>query len=170
MAVGSLLDEQPKRFIADAMLGRLTRWLRILGYDTAYEKVIADEVLIERALREERWVLTRDGYLAQRKVLRGRHTLLASDTLEDQLHQLHQDLRIDLNMRNRRRCRCADCNVALALIPHDEAAPLVPPYVARRYRDFLRCPCCRRVFWLGTHWQDLVRRLAVIGEEDAAGP
>lgn len=52
------------RFMADAMFGRLERWLRILGYDTAYEKVITDDVLIERVLRENLWLLTRDGYLA----------------------------------------------------------------------------------------------------------
>ena len=63
----------PQAFIADAMLGRLARWLRMLGYDTAYEKAISDQALIERALAEGRWVLTRDRYLAKRKLLRGRH-------------------------------------------------------------------------------------------------
>ena len=52
-------------FFADAMLGRLARWLRMLGYDTAYEKVISDEALISRVLTEQRWLLTRDSYLVQ---------------------------------------------------------------------------------------------------------
>jgi uncharacterized protein len=56
-------------FFADAMLGRLARWLRMLGYDTAYEKVISDESLVARVLTEQRWLLTRDSYLVQRKVL-----------------------------------------------------------------------------------------------------
>ena len=53
-------------FFADAMLGRLARWLRMLGYDTAYEKVISDGSLISRAVTEQRWLLTRDRYLVQR--------------------------------------------------------------------------------------------------------
>jgi uncharacterized protein with PIN domain len=52
-------DDPVVRFIADAMLGRLVRWLRILGYDTAYDKAITDEALIERAMRENRWLLKR---------------------------------------------------------------------------------------------------------------
>lgn len=114
------------RFMADAMLGRLARWLRILGYDTAYEKVITDDVLIERVLRENLWLLTRDGYLAQRKVLRGRHSLIVSGDLEEQLRQLHQDLKIDLDVNHQRGYRCADCNIALMSISHDEAAPPGP--------------------------------------------
>ncbi len=152
----------PLAFFADAMLGRLARWLRILGYDTAYEKVIEDDVLIERALREDRWLLTRDGYLAQRKVLRGRHTLLTSDRVEGQLRQLHRELKIELSVSDQRGYRCADCNVALLPISHDEAVPLVPPFVAQQYREFLHCPRCRRVFWPGTHWDDLRGRLTVI--------
>lgn len=152
------------RFMADAMLGRLARWLRILGYDTAYEKVITDDVLIERVLRENLWLLTRDGYLAQRKVLRGRHSLIVSDDLEGQLRQLHQDLKIDLDVNHQRGYRCADCNIALMSISHDEAAPLVPPFVAQQYREFLQCPQCHRVFWPGTHWQDLLGRVTAIRE------
>ncbi|MGQ0695968.1 MAG: Mut7-C RNAse domain-containing protein [Nitrospiraceae bacterium] len=154
----------PTRFMADAMLGRLARWLRILGYDTAYERVIADEVLIERVGREDRWLLTRDGYLAQRKVLRGRLTLIERDDLADQLRQLHQDLKIDLDMNRRRGYRCADCNVALISLSWDDARPLVPPFVAQRYREFLQCPQCRRAFWPGTHWHDLLGRVTAIRE------
>lgn len=146
------------------MLGKLARWLRILGYDTAYEKVIADEVLIERALREHRWLLTRDRYLAQRKVLRGRRTLIASDHLKDQLRQLHQERKIEIDMSDQRGYRCADCNTILSSILPEQAAPFVPPFVARQYREFHRCPRCSRIYWPGTHWDDVVRRLAAIRE------
>lgn len=154
----------PPRFMADAMLGRLARWLRILGYDTAYERDIPDEALIDRALREDRWLLTRDGYLVERKVLRGRHTLIASDDFEEQLSQLHRDLKLDLDVNHHRGYRCADCNVVLISISHDDAVPLVPPFVARQHRAFLQCPQCRRIFWPGTHWDDLRARLATITE------
>ncbi|HXH86253.1 MAG TPA: Mut7-C RNAse domain-containing protein [Nitrospira sp.] len=152
--------------MADAMLGRLARWLRILGYDTAYERKVADNVLIERVIEEGRWLLTRDTYLVQRRVLRGRHTLIASDDVEEQLRQLHQDLKLDLDVNHERGYRCADCNVVLMSISHAHATPLVPPFVAQQYREFLQCPQCRRVFWPGTHWNDLLKRLAAIKEAD----
>lgn len=158
--------EPVARFMVDAMLGRLARWLRILGYDAAYEKVISDEALIDQAFRENRWVLTRDGYLAQRKVLRGRHTVITSDHVQDQLCQLHRDLKIDLDMSRPRDYRCADCNVMLASLSHDEATPLVPRYVAQHYREFRQCPQCRRVFWPGTHWVGLLAQLSTMRADD----
>jgi uncharacterized protein with PIN domain len=148
--------------VADAMLGRLTRWLRILGYDTAYEKVIADDVLIERALRQDRWLLTRDRRLVLRKPLRSRHTLIASDLVEGQLRQLYRDLMIDLDMNQQRDYRCADCNVVLISISPEVAVPLVPPFVAQHYKMFLQCPRCRKVFWPGTHWEHILDRLTMM--------
>ena len=158
----------PLTFIADAMLGRLARWLRILGYDTAYEKVIEDAALIARALREDRWLLTRDGYLAQRKVLRDRYTLITSDHVEGQLRQLHRDLQIDLSVNDQRGYRCADCNERLVALPYDEAVSQVPPRVAEEHRHFLQCPRCGRPYWPGTHWDDIRRRLARLADEPPA--
>lgn len=146
-------------FLADTMLGRLARWLRILGYDTAYERHLPDNALIERVLQEGRWLLTRDGYLAKRKALRGRHTLLTSDFLGDQLQQLSQELRLDLNLGADTESRCAECNVVLEPIPHEEAARRVPPFVAGRHAEFIHCPGCGRIYWPGTHWTHLIGQL-----------
>ena len=165
--MGPSVTHPPTRFIADAMLGRLARWLRMLGYDTAYEKVITDESLIERAIQEDRWLLTRDRRLTERKVIRDRYTLIASDDLEDQLRQLNQNLKMDLDVDHRRGYRCADCNIVLVSIPRDEATPLVPPFVAGQYQEFLQCAQCRRVFWQGTHWEDFHDRIAGIRNRGA---
>jgi uncharacterized protein with PIN domain len=146
-------------FMADAMLDRLARWLRILGYYTVYEKVITDEALIERAMRGNRWLLTRDRRLVLRKLLR---TLLASDDVAGQLRQLQRDLAIDLDLTHQRAYRCAHCNLTLTALSHGDAASLFLPFVAEHYRAFLHCRNCRRVFWPGTHWQDLDRRLTAI--------
>ncbi len=150
---------QPHRFFADAMLGRLARWLRILGYDTAYERTIADDVLIRRTLRENRWLLTRDTYLARHKILRGRHTLITDDHLHDQLRQLKHELGLRLEPNEQAAYRCADCNARLEPLAKEQAALLVPPLVAAQYQDFLRCPRCGRVYWPGTHWTNLCREL-----------
>jgi len=151
---------------------RRARWLRILGYDTAYEKVISDETLIERALREDRWLLTRDRRLVLRKLLRGRHILIVSDVVEGQLRQLYQDLKVDLDLNRQRDYRCADCNIVLISISPEVAAPLVPPLVSRQYQEFLQCPQCRKVFWPGTHWGDLSGRIATVtqGDTDSTKP
>ena len=162
------VTHHPIRFIADAMLGHLARWLRILGYDTVYEKAITDERLIERGLGENRWLLTRDRRLTERKVLRGQYTLIAYDDLEGQLCQLQRELKIDLDVDHRRGYRCADFNVILTPISYDEAVPLIPPFVAQQYREFLQCSRCRRVFWPGTHWDDLRGRIAAVGNRCTA--
>ena len=155
----------PARFIADAMLGRLARWLRILGYDTAYEKVITDESLIERTIQEDRWLLTRDSRLVLRKLLRGRHTLIISDHLDEQLGQLRDELHLPLELSVDRGYRCADCNERLMVIPLEEAVSKVPPLVAEQRHRLMQCRCCGRVYWPGMHWTNIRRRLAQLAEE-----
>jgi hypothetical protein len=149
-------------FFADAMLGRLACWLRTLGYDTAYEKIISDEALIERVLTEHRWLLTRDRYLVQRKVLRDRHTLIVSDHLQDQLRQLRSELHIMFDLGDTTASRCASCNNILKVIPHEEAALTVPAYVANLHTRFVQCPNCERIYWPGTHWTQMLTRLQAL--------
>jgi len=133
------------------MLGRLARWLRILGYDTAYERYISDEGLVERVLREGRWLLTRDRYLARRKVVRDRLTLLRSDDVDDQLRQLMSDQDLDLTLDEETPCRCAECNLMLESISRELVAAEVPPYVASEHTKFSKCSGCGRIYWPGTH-------------------
>jgi len=146
-------------FFADAMLGRLARWLRMLGYDTAYEKVISDKSLVARVLTEQRWLLTRDRYLVQRKVLRDRHTLIVSDHLQKQLRQLQSELHLDLDLSDKTASRCAACNNILKPIPHEEAALTVPAYVASLHPQFVQCSSCGRIYWPGTHWTHMLAHL-----------
>ena len=146
-------------FFADAMLGRLARWLRMLGYDTSYEKVISDEALIARVLAEHRWLLTRDSCLVQRKVLRDRQTLIVSDHLQDQLRQLQSELHITFDLSDGTPSRCPSCNKILKVIPHEEAALRVPAYVASLHPRFVQCPSCGQIYWPGTHWMQMLTRL-----------
>jgi len=156
-------------FFADTMLGRLARWLRMLGYDTVYEKVISDESLVARVLTEQRWLLTRDRYLVQRNVLRGRQTLIVSDHLQDQLRQLQSELHLDLDLSDKTASRCAACNNILIVIPHEEAALTVPAYVASLHPRFVQCPNCRQIYWPGTHWTHMLSRLQELMGRSAAG-
>ena len=155
----------PKQtFFVDAMLGKLARWLRILGYDTAYERNITDEAIADRVLKEHRWLLTRDRYLVQRKAVRGCFTLIHSDFVADQLRQLHKELQIRLAIDKETICRCVVCNHILENILPSQAGPRIPPFVAKHYTHFTGCPNCGQLYWAGTHWGHLQQRLKLLSQ------
>lgn len=145
--------EEPT-FLLDGMLGRLARWLRILGYDAAFEPALGDAQLVRRARAEERILLTRDRELARRRGVR--ILLLEAEDLEGQLAQLQRDLSLAWEGRAP---RCPLCNEPLEPLPRDEAWGLVPPYVFVHHDRFFLCPSCERVYWRGTHWEDVETRL-----------
>lgn len=142
-----------ERLLADAMLGKLARWLRLLGFDTEYAP-LEDAALAARARAEGRLLLTRDHALAARRGLRV--LLITSEALEDQLRQV-----LDTVGYPERGTppRCMACNVPLVILTPAEAAPYVPPYVARTQTRFRRCPSCGRITWPATHWATMRERL-----------
>ncbi|MGQ9458801.1 MAG: Mut7-C RNAse domain-containing protein [Anaerolineae bacterium] len=145
--------EEPT-FLLDGMLGRLARWLRILGYDAAFEPALGDAQLVRRARAEGRILLTRDRGLARRRGVRV--LLLEAEDLEGQLAQLQRDLSLAWEGRTP---RCPLCNEPLEPLPRDEAWGLVPPHVFVHHDRFFLCPSCERVYWRGTHWEDVETRL-----------
>ncbi|MGB8647168.1 MAG: Mut7-C RNAse domain-containing protein [Anaerolineae bacterium] len=142
------------RFIADVMLGRLARWLRVLGYDTLYFTDLDDPALAERARAEDRILLTRDRELSRRRGLRV--LLLTDDEIEAQLRETVA--RLGLSTQNAF-SRCIQCNLALEAIDREATRPLVPPFVYNTYTHFRRCPRCARVYWRGTHWARMLSTL-----------
>ncbi|MBI5886195.1 MAG: Mut7-C RNAse domain-containing protein [Deltaproteobacteria bacterium] len=137
-----------KSFFADAMLGRLARWLRVMGYDCAYERHIDDALLARRALAEDRVILTRDRLLCERRAVRGRFLFIEADGIDEQVAQVREAFGIDAS---RFLTRCLRCNLLLEEVSKDAAAPLVPAYVRDTQERFLRCPGCERTYWGGTH-------------------
>lgn len=135
------------RFIADAMLGGLARWLRALGYDVAYDAGIADDALVRRSLSEGRLLLTRDRRLLRDWWLEGALLLQDDDPLE-QLRQVHAEIPLDDGGAF---SRCLRCNEALEDAAADAVRDRVPEAVRRAPRSYLRCPACRRVYWEGSH-------------------
>lgn len=150
------------RLLADAMLGRLAKWLRILGYDTAYLADTDDFAVIRLARAEDRLILTRDRELAQRP---GVSTLLVeSDSLEDQLCQMRDAVGPPPGDGMP---RCPVCNQVLIPASAELVAARVPPYVRKTQRRFSMCGACERIYWRGTHW---MRMHALITElRDEAG-
>jgi len=150
------------RLLADAMLGALARWLRILGVDTAYDPSLDDAEIAAQAVAEERTVLTRDRRLVLRRVLRERHLLIASEVVEEQVRQVVTELSLAPRPEDLF-SRCLRCNVRLEEVPAVEARRRVPPYVARTQDHYRRCPSCRRIFWPASHVHRMRRRLEGMG-------
>lgn len=140
------------RFVADVHLGTLARNLRLLGFDTIWERNLADEVIIDIAARDRRIILTRDkGILKNSRVTHG-YWLRATDPSE-QLGEVIAAL--DLAGSIDAYTRCMECNGILGPIGRLEAARTVPLQVFLVYRDFKRCECCGRTYWRGSHFRRL---------------
>lgn len=137
------------RFFADAMLGKLAKWLRVLGCDTAYEPDIADDDLAKRALREGRVILTRDTRLIRRKEVRDNHFFVRGDGYRDQLRQVVDHFRIDPS--EKLFTRCVRCNEPLGEAPKLLLVGKIPPYVYDTQESFGACPSCGRIYWKATH-------------------
>ncbi|MFQ5538602.1 MAG: Mut7-C RNAse domain-containing protein [Gemmatimonadota bacterium] len=146
------------RFIADAMLGRLARWLRILGFDTAYDPEIADEDLVRRSLAEGRHILTRDRRLCDEWQV-SNCVILESEHVDAQVRQIVTRMRLASAIRLFLFSRCPVCNALLVPLPEDEARPRAPPCVAERHHTFAHCPECDRVYWEGSHTERMRARL-----------
>jgi uncharacterized protein len=150
--------KESRRFIADAMLGKLAKWLRILGFDVAYEHRIGDQDLVRRATSEHRHILTRDRRLVQRRWSGAvRFTVIRDDHWPEQLRQLIQELKPPLPVRLL--TRCVRCNERLRPLPWKKAVDSVPPYVHRTQKRFMHCPLCGRIYWRGTHPKRIINRL-----------
>jgi uncharacterized protein with PIN domain len=142
------------RFVADVHLGALARYLRLLGFDTRYGNSLGDEELAALTVRERRILLTRDvGLLKRKAVVRGQW--LRDRDPERQLEEIVDALHLQGALRPFTRCMM--CNRRLSPLPRSAAATLVPPRVYRRYRAFLRCQGCDRVYWRGTHYKRLLQ-------------
>jgi uncharacterized protein with PIN domain len=136
------------KLLADGMLGRLAKWLRILGYDTVYVADADNYTVMRLARAQERLVLTRDHGLAHHTGIAA--LLIDSDALQDQLHQVLEHLGPPARPA---RSRCPVCNHALVDVLPEEVVDRVPAYVYRTNERFSWCANCEQVFWRGTHWQ-----------------
>ena len=153
---------QGHRLLADAMLGRLAKWLRILGYDTAYLSDTDDFALMRLARAQDRLILTRDRALAARRGVRA--LLVKSETLDEQLRQVCVAVGPPPDPPLP---RCSVCNHPLAQVSPERVADRLPVYIRQTHDQFSFCANCDRVYWRGTHWQ---RMMALInGLRDGAG-
>ena len=145
------------KFLSDSSLGRLSKWLRILGYDTIYHRGAADRSFLRRAEKEVRVVLTR-----RKDVLKKNHSgpivFVESDRMEDQIVEVLAKLGLEPTPEKFFTI-CLECNAPLKKVEKGEVRPEIPDYVYESQQDFRRCPGCGRIYWSGTHRERVMKTL-----------
>ncbi len=148
------------RFIVDHNVGKLAKWLRIMGYDALLFKGRDDGDMIKIALSENRILLTRDTQVMKRRVVTSgklKAVLLEDDDPRMQLRKVVDSLNLDY--RSKPFSICLECNSPLVKREKDEVRGLVPPYVFKTQKHYMECPSCHRIYWQGTHWAAMSKEL-----------
>ena len=154
----SLVRPEPlaeTRFLADVNLGKLARYLRLLGFDTRSDSRWHDPELVEIAGSESRLLLTKDRPLLKRSAVTHGYLVRAVDPLAQLVEVVR---RFELSDGIRPFTRCMECNGILRSVEKDDINHLLEPLTRRSFEEFRQCPDCERVFWKGSHH----RRLAAI--------
>jgi uncharacterized protein with PIN domain len=137
------------RFIVDAMLGKLARWLRLMGYDVDYSADFKDDELLAGA--KGRTILTRDRALYKKAKSDGLSALLISDAgIKGQLLQVQEEVGLELH-DTPEFARCPSCNGLIESVAKEKLKENVPENV----NDFFKCTTCKNVYWEGSHWKNI---------------
>jgi uncharacterized protein with PIN domain len=133
------------RFVCDVMLGKLAKYLRILGFDAVYLKNLQ---ALERYKQEDdpRYFLTR----RRRPVTYDRTMYIRAETVRKQLTELKSTIRPAIDPQ-KILTRCINCNVPLVDAEKGAIEHRVPEFVFHSYSSFKACPSCSHIYWQGTH-------------------
>jgi len=148
------------KFIVDHNVGKLVRWLRMMGYDTLFFTGDDDWQMVISALNERRVILTRDTQIMNRGVVangRLQAILIGSDNPQEQIKQVVDELKLDAGQALF--SRCLECNQLLEKRAREQLKDRVPPHVFQTQDQYMECPSCCRIFWKGTHWEAMSKML-----------
>ena len=148
------------KFFADNNVGKLAKWLRMMGYDTRFFDGSDDSHMISIALAEGRVILTRDTQIMRRRLVTSgqlKAILIQSDNAEQQMRQVIDSLKLDCQFKPF--SICLECNQPLLPRSKEQVKDLVPPYVFQTQVQYMECPNCHRIYWRGTHWQAMTEKL-----------
>ncbi|MGH7857578.1 MAG: Mut7-C RNAse domain-containing protein [Candidatus Binatia bacterium] len=166
-APGTGITSSP-RFVADRMLGRLVRWLRIIGCDVLYGSNLAGRGLVREARSGGRIVLTRDRRLIRDPEMPP-HLFIEDDLFRCQLRQVVDAFGIDPYARLF--SRCIECNTALVEVGSEAVrAEEVPEFVYRTQKRYRRCPRCAHLYWDATHVARVREELGRMGFGERTRP
>jgi uncharacterized protein len=156
-----MIPMDDERFIADAMLGNLVKWLRVMGIDVLYDPSLAAAQLLQCAEHAGRVLLTRNRRLASRRGP-ARRLFIESDYYHEQVRQVVQAFALERRMRVF--SRCIRCNTSLRTVARQLVVGKVPSYVSATQLAFKQCGTCNRFYWGGTHRDNMLRQLrAMLG-------
>ena len=145
------------RFACDAMLGRLARWLRLLGYDTFYSSEIKDPELLEICSQGDLILLTRDVELFNQAVSHSvRAKLLQENSFQNQFAEVVESFGLNLRITPAG-SRCPSCNGFIRSIDKEEVKNKVSLNTFNSYDSFFICSNCGKVYWMGRMWRSIVR-------------
>jgi uncharacterized protein with PIN domain len=147
------------RFVLDGHLGRLARYLRMVGFDARWRNECSDEELTRIAAEEHRIILTRDRGLLMRRAVTHGHWVRES-VPKRQLAEILS--RFDLYRSIAPFRRCLRCNALLQPVPKEIVAERLPPGVRQQRHEFRTCPSCGRVYWKGSHYSRMARLVAEV--------
>jgi uncharacterized protein with PIN domain len=150
------------KFAADRMLGRVARWLRILGADTSFEENLDGATMLKAARVEGRIMLTRDKRLKTAPDV----LFLDSNNFREQLRQILA--RYPFDAVQNAFSRCPRCNAPLIEVDREVVRTRVAPFVYAAHEKFSECPNCAHVYWGGTHPERIIREVLQIGVDLAA--
>ncbi|MCD6391500.1 MAG: Mut7-C RNAse domain-containing protein [Dehalococcoidia bacterium] len=153
------------KFIADNNVGKLARWLRLMGYDTLLFRQKDDSRMINTALNEDRVILTKDAQFMKRRLVTNGTLKAILVKQDDPVVQIQEVVKLlNLNCHFKPFSLCLECNRALQPRSKEEMEHLVPPRVYETQTLYMECPACHRIYWQGTHWQAMVRKLQDLEE------
>ncbi|MCF8239913.1 MAG: Mut7-C ubiquitin/RNAse domain-containing protein [Melioribacteraceae bacterium] len=151
-----------KKFILDVHLGKLALSLRILGINSIYKNNIDDKQIIKIALSESRTILTRDlGILKNGNVTHGYY--VRETNTDNQVREIIN--RFQLNNFINPLSRCLKCNNPLEVIDKEKIEHLLQPNTKKHFHDFYYCSVCEKVYWRGSHYQNIMKKLMNWGVE-----
>jgi len=147
------------KFVTDGMLGKLTRWLRMLGHDVEYTGSMDDKELIQKVKKENRILLTRDLELYQHTIAKGAEAfLIESPNQTANLATLAKRFGFKLEI-NVKASRCPKCNTRIKPASKKEVIKKIPQTTSSYYNEFWECPKCQQVYWRGAHWKKIEKTL-----------
>ena len=143
------------RFLLDGMLGKLARWLRMLGHDVVYSVQFDDAELLELAKKEERVLLTKDFELYKRAISRDMDAYYVegkteSERLAEVAKRYNLSFAVDMD-----KSHCPICNTKLNPTPKEQLKDELEKNTYKYYNEFWKCPNCGQIYWQGAHWKQI---------------
>lgn len=140
------------RFICDAHLGKLARYLRLAGFDTDFDTDYDDMRIAANSVNQKRIILTRDRGLLKNRMISHGYWIRSSNPREQFLEVIN---RFDLRKSFQPFTRCLECNKSLVKVTKDEISARLMPRTREYYSLFKKCPACERIFWEGSHYESM---------------